>query len=235
MASDTNFGPNHVAIILDGNRRFAKSKMLQPWKGHEFGANAVEKLLDYASELGIKELTLYGMSTENLKRDKKEVDYLFKVMEKELQNLGLPKNKEKIEKNQIRLRFIGNLELIPKSLKEKCLKLQKETEKNNNFIVNFAIAYGGRQEIVDAVKKIVYSRVGADEVDEELIKKNLYISDEPDLIIRTGGEKRISNFLPFQSIYSELIFLDKLWPEFTKEDLVKCIKEFKKRKRNFGK
>lgn len=235
MINDKNSSPKHIAIILDGNRRFAKSKMLKPWKGHEFGAKTVENLFDWALELKLNQLTLYCLSTENLKRDKKEVDYLLNLMKKEFEELMLEKNQIRLEKEGVKLNFIGNLDLLPNDLKEECLKLQKKTSKNNNLIVNFAIAYGGRMEIVDAMKKIIYSRVGADEVDEELIKQNLYLSDEPDLIIRTGGEKRTSNFLPFQSVYSEWFFIKKLWPQFNKKDLMKIIEEFKKRKRNFGK
>ena len=222
----------HIAIVLDGNRRFAKRLMLQPWKGHEYGAEKVEKLLDYAHELGIKELTLYCLSVENLRnRPKRELGYLLDIFRKEFKNI----DREKIEKNKIRIRFIGNLELLPLDLRELCMKLEKETEENDNFIVNFAIAYGGRQEIISAVRKIVQNKVKADEINEENFGNYLYMNDSPELIIRTGGEKRTSNFLLWQGAYSEWFFLDKFWPEFEKEDLVNCIEEFKKRKRNFGK
>ena len=222
----------HIAIVLDGNRRFAKRLMLQPWKGHEYGAEKVEKLLDYARELGIKELTLYCLSVENLRnRPKRELGYLLDIFRKEFKNI----DREKIEKNKIRIRFIGNLELLPLDLRELCMKLEKETEENDNFIVNFAIAYGGRQEIISAVRKIVQNKVKADKINEENFGNYLYMNDSPELIIRTGGEKRTSNFLLWQGAYSEWFFLDKFWPEFEKEDLVNCIEEFKKRKRNFGK
>ena len=222
----------HIAIVLDGNRRFAKRLMLQPWKGHEYGAEKVEKLLDYARELGIKELTLYCLSVENLRnRPKRELGYLLNIFRKEFKNI----DREKIEKNKIKMRFVGNLNLLPEDLREQCLKLEKETEENNNFIVNFAIAYGGRQEIISAVRKIVQNKVKADEINEENFGNYLYMNDSPELIIRTGGEKRTSNFLLWQGAYSEWFFLDKFWPEFDKEDLASCIEEFKKRKRNFGK
>lgn len=221
----------HVAIILDGNRRFAKKLMLQPWKGHEFGAKKVEQLLDWAEELGIKQFTLYCLSVDNINnRPRNELEYLFKVFRNEFRNL----EKEKIEKHKIKIRFIGNLEMLPQDLGEQCRQLEKDTEKNNGFIVNFAIAYGGRQEIIEAVRKIIKNKVNADDVDEAVISKNLYLQDEPDLIIRTGGEKRTSNFLNFQAAYSEWIFLDKMWPEFEKQDLIEAINEFKLRKRNFG-
>lgn len=224
--------PEHVAIILDGNRRFAKRLMIEPWKGHEYGREKVEKILDYAEELGIKEMTFYALSCENIKsRPKNELEYLYKIFREVFKNM----DKEKIEKNKIKMRFIGNLELLPLDLKEQCEKLEEETKDNNGFIVNFAIAYSGRQEIVEAVKKILKNKIQPEEVNEELIENNLYMKNNPDLIIRTGGEKRTSNFLPWQSAYSEWFFLDKFWPEFEKEDLINCIEEFKNRKRNFGK
>ena len=224
--------PQHIAIILDGNRRFAKRLMLEPWKGHEYGKEKVEKILDYAIELGIKELTFYALSCENIKsRPKNELEYLYDLMKKTFREI----DREKIEKNKIKMRFIGNLELLPSDLKEQCEKLEQETKDNSEFIVNFAIAYGGRQEIIEAVKKIIKNKVKEEEINEEIIEQNLYMKNEPDMIIRTGGEKRTSNFLPWQSAYSEYFFLDKFWPEFEKEDLIKCIEEFKSRKRNLGK
>jgi tritrans,polycis-undecaprenyl-diphosphate synthase [geranylgeranyl-diphosphate specific] len=227
-----NSNPSHVAIILDGNRRFAKRLMLEPWKGHEYGAKKVDKLLDYAKELGIKEVTLYCLSVENLKsRPKKELEYLFKLFKKEFRDM----DRDKIERTKTKIRFIGNISLLPKDLKEECEKLEKETEKNNGFIVNFAIAYGGKQEIIELIKRIIKKKISPEKIDEKIIKENLYLEDEPDMIIRTGGEIRTSNFLPWQSAYSEWFFLKKFWPEFDKKDLKECIEEFKSRKRNFGK
>jgi len=224
--------PKHIAIILDGNRRFAKRLMLEPWKGHEYGKDKVEELLDYAKELGIKELTFYALSCENIKsRPKNELEYLYNLMKKTFKEL----DGEKIHKNKIKIRFIGNLELLPQDLKEQCIKLERDTENYNSFIVNFAIAYGGRQELVNAVRKIIEKKIKAEDIDESVIKDSLQLKDEPDMIIRTGGEKRTSNFLPWQSGYSEWFFLDKMWPEFEKQDLADCIKEFNSRKRNFGK
>ena len=142
--------PKHIAIILDGNRRFAKRLMLEPWKGHEYGGKKVEELLDFAKELDINEMTFYVLSVENIKkRPKKELNYLYKIFKETFNNL----DKEKIRKNKIKIRFIGNLDLLPYDLKKQCLNLEKNTTENNNFVVNFAIAYGGRQEIIEAVKK----------------------------------------------------------------------------------
>ncbi len=223
--------PKHIAIILDGNRRFAKRLMLEPWKGHEYGKDKVEELLDYAKELGINELTFYALSCENIKsRPKNELEYLYNLMKKTFKEL----DGEKIHKNKIKIKFIGNLELLPQDLKEQCIKLEKDTENYNNFIVNFAIAYSGRQEIVNAVRKIIEKKIKAEDINDTVIEENLLLKDEPDMIIRTGGEKRTSNFLPWQSSYSEWFFLDKMWPEFEKQDLADCIEEFKSRKRNFG-
>ena len=224
--------PKHIGIILDGNRRFAKRLLLEPWKGHEYGAEKVEKLLDYMKEIGIKEFTLYCMSVENINhRPKNELDYLFKIFRKEFREM----NREKLMANGIKIRFIGNLNLLPADLKEQCLKLEKETEMNHDYIVNFALAYGGRQEIIEAVRKIVLKKLKPEEINEEVFGKNLWLESEPELVIRTGGEKRTSNFLPWQAAYSELLFLDKFWPEFDKEDLIMAIEEFQRRKRNFGK
>ncbi len=221
----------HIGLVLDGNRRFAKRLMLEPWKGHEYGAEKVEKLLDWIKELGVKEFTLFCLSVENIKsRPKNELDYLLKLFKKEFRDL----DREKIEKNKIKIRFIGDLSLLPDDLVKQCRKLEKETEKNNDYIVNFALAYGGRQELIAAVKKILKNKLKPEDINEETLKKNLWLESEPELIIRTGGITRTSNFLLWQSAYSEWIFLEKLWPDVTKEDFIECIKKFETIKRNFG-
>jgi tritrans,polycis-undecaprenyl-diphosphate synthase [geranylgeranyl-diphosphate specific] len=230
MESDNN--PAHIAIILDGNRRFARRLMLEPWKGHEYGRKKVEELIKYAASLNINQLTFYALSQENIKsRPKEELTYLFKLFKEVFSHM----DRQEIKKGGIKFKFIGDLSLIPKDLKEECKKLEKETKENSKLIVNIAIAYGGRQEIILAIKKIIKSKIPENKITEKIIEKYLALSSKPDLIIRTGGEKRLSNFLPFQSTYSELIFLDKMWPEFTKKDLISCIEEYKRRKRNFGK
>lgn len=137
-------------------------------------------------------------------------------------------------RDNIQIKFIGDLSLLPEDLMNECIKLEKETSLNKKFVVNFAVAYGGRQELIEAVKKIINNKVSADEISDKTIEDNLYLKSEPSMIIRTGGEKRTSNFLLWQSSYSEWFFLDKMWPEFSKEDLIKCIEEFKNRKRNYG-
>ncbi|MFH1770797.1 MAG: polyprenyl diphosphate synthase [archaeon] len=220
--------PKHVGIVLDGNRRFAKKLMMEPWKGHELGAEKVEKLLSWSKELGIKELTLYSFSMQNINRPKKEFDYLMNLFRKAFTKF---KDDPRVKAEKIRVNIIGRLNLLPEDLQQLFKQIMDETKQNNNFVLNFAIAYGGREEIIDAVNKAIAK---GEKVDEESFKKYLYSSDEPDLIIRTGGEKRTSNFLPWQSTYSEWFFFDKTWPEFEKEDLVQVIDEFKERERRFG-
>ncbi|PIN88563.1 di-trans,poly-cis-decaprenylcistransferase [Candidatus Pacearchaeota archaeon CG10_big_fil_rev_8_21_14_0_10_35_13] len=230
--SDNNNSPNHIAIILDGNRRFAKRLMLEPWRGHEFGRVKVENLLDWAHDLGVKELTVYALSSENIvSRPKKELDMLMKIFRDAFRSL----DNDKIVKNENKIRFVGHLELLPKELQVQCEELMAKTSKYNKYVVNFAIAYGGRQEIVDAVRKIISNKLTPEDVSIENFNDYLYVKNDPDMIIRTGGEKRSSNFLPWQSTYSEWFFLDKMWPDFSKEDLVACIEEFHNRKRRFGK
>lgn len=220
----------HLAIILDGNRRFAKRLMKKPWKGHEYGAQRVKNILEAIPKYKVKELTLYCLSVENLKkRPKKELDYLLNIFRQEFN--GLEKGDE-INKNKLKIRFIGSISLLPKDLQESCKRLELQTKNNKGIKLNFAMAYGGRQELIETVKKIVSK--GIKEIDEKTISENLYLDSEPDLIIRTGGEKRTSNFLPWQAAYSEWIFLDKMWPEFNEEDLKNCIDEFESRKRNLG-
>lgn len=225
--------PKHVGLILDGNRRFAKRLMVKPWKGHEWGAKKVEKLFDWCKELNVEELTLYALSIENLtSRPKEELDFLMDVFRKEFDKL---KDDERLEKDKIRIRFIGRLNLLPEDIQEKMKFIMEKTKNNDGFFVNFALAYGGRQEVIDAVKRLWRENIDINKLNEEMFSKYLYLEENPDMIIRTGGEKRTSNFLIWQGSYSELMFIDKLWPEFEKEDFVKCIEEFSRRERRFGK
>ena len=219
----------HIGIILDGNRRFAKKLSKEPWKGHEEGAKKVEKLLDWCKELNIKQITLYCFSLENFNRSEKEVNFLINLFKKEFKKM---QGNKKINENKIKIKFIGEREKLDKELQEIMKNLEKETKDYRNHQINFALAYGGRQEILSAVKKIIRDKK---EITEENFQTSLWLNENPDLIIRTGGERRTSNFLPWQSVYSEWIFLDKMWPEFTKEDLESAIKEFHNRERRFGK
>ena len=225
--------PRHIAIILDGNRRYAKKIGLQPWKGHDFGVKKLNELLNWCLELGIREVTLYSFSTENFRRTRKEIDFLFNIFKKEFNNMN---HRRDIFKNKIRINVIGRIDMFPKDLRKAMLDIMEKTKKHNGFVVNFAMAYGGRQEIVDAFKNVLkkYRKLNPNQINERLITDNLYLKSEPDLVIRPGGETRTSNFLTWQSVYSEWVFINKLWPEFTKDDLIHCIEEFNKRKRRFG-
>lgn len=225
--------PQHIGIILDGNRRYAKKIGVQPWKGHEFGIKKLEQLLNWCRELGVKELTLYSFSTENFNRAKTEKDFLFKLFKREFNNM---KHRDDIFKNKVRINVIGRLNMFPKGIRKEMYGIMEKTRKHKRFTVNFAMAYGGRQEIVDAFKKIIKNskKLKPSQINEKVITRNLYLKSEPDLVIRPGGETRTSNFLTWQSVYSEWAFIKKLWPEFTKRDLIACIEEFSKRERRFG-
>ncbi|MFH1182436.1 MAG: polyprenyl diphosphate synthase [Candidatus Woesearchaeota archaeon] len=228
-------GPKHIAIILDGNRRYARKSGIQPWMGHEAGAKKVELLFEWAIEFGIKELTLYSFSMENFKRDKSEVDFLMRLFQHEFEKV---KKDKRIDERGIRIRFIGRLGMFPEKLQNMMREITEKTSKNSNLTVNFAMAYGGQAEIVDATKRIINDvaakKLNLENFNEESFGNYLYMKDEPDMVIRTGGAMRLSNFLLYQSSYSELFFVEKLWPEFEKEDLVKCIEEFGQRERRFG-
>lgn len=228
--------PRHIGIILDGNRRFAKRLMIKPWKGHEWGAKKIEKLIEWVSEYKIKELTLYTLSVQNFfSRPKDELNYLFDLFKKELGSLM---NDKKFDKYKIKINFIGRLNLFDKELQKLMEKIMEKTKGNKNITINFAMAYGGREEIIDAVKKIAQQtkegKLNINKINEDSFGDFLYLKDSPELIIRTGKEKRTSNFLNYQAGYSEWIFLDIMWPEFKKEDFVKCLNEFSSRKRRFG-
>src|SRR3989344_765801 len=222
---------NHLAIILDGNRRYAQKKLKEPWRGHDHGGEKVSQLFDWCKELSIQELTLYAFSLQNFKRDKKEVDYLMDLFCK---YFTAPELKERVKQDRIKINFIGRIYLLPEKVQKIIQALQQETKDNADFKVNFAMAYGGREELVDAVNKILQEGK-IKQVDEKILSRYLYLRSEPDLIIRTGSEKRTSNFLLWQSWYSEWFFLDKLWPEFVKEDLLKVVEEFSQRERRYGK
>lgn len=224
---------NHIAIILDANRRYARKHHLPLYKGHEKGAENVKNLLKWADELGIKELTLYAFSMQNFSRAKEEVGYLFRLAEKFFKKI-LKSIREGTDKllRMIRFNFIGRIHLFPKRIQMLIKTLVEKTRFNKGLKVNFAFGYGGREEIVDAVRKIVKKNIK--KIDEKTISEHLYLNSEPEIIIRTGGAQRTSNFLPWQGIYSEYMFLKVTWPEFTKRHLINCIKEYNSRERRFG-
>ena len=226
--------PRHIGIILDGNRRFAKRLMKSPEKGHEWGYKKVKELINWCIEFKIKELTLYTFSLENFNRPKREFNYLMNLFKKAFSELRKEKNI-----NKIKIKFIGKTSLFPENLQKEMFRLEEKTKNNKKFRLNFAMAYTGRAEILDAVKKIAeavkYSDMDIKEINEKTFAENLYLNSEPDLVIRTS-ETRLSGFLTWQSVYSELIFLPKiLWPEFTKELFIECLEEYSNRQRRFGK
>lgn len=213
--------------------------MLKPWKGHEWGADKFKKFMEWSFELGIEEITAYVFSIQNFNRPKEEFDYIINIFKKEVQDLLLPDKLKDLHEKGIQINFIGRQQMLPPELQELQNKVMEATKKNKPRRVNFAMAYGGREEIIDAVQKIATEakegKIDPAKIDEKEISRHLYIETEPDMIIRTGGEQRTSNFLPWQSTYSELIFIEKLWPEIEKEDLQACIQEYGNRERRFGK
>ncbi len=227
----------HLGIIMDGNRRFAKRLMKNPWQGHAWGAKKVEKVLDWCLELKIPQVTLWSFSIENMNRPKIEFNYLMDIFEKEFLEVV---NKEKIHKNKVRINVIGRTDLLPRRVQDAIRKAEDATKDYSDYTINFAIAYGGREEILNATKKIAAAvrdnNLKIEQIDERTYRKFLYTNGtpDPDLVIRTSGEQRTSGFLIWQTAYSELYFCKKLWPEFEKEDLVKAIDSYKLRKRRFG-
>lgn len=226
----------HLGIILDGNRRFAKRLMAKPWKGHEWGVAKVEKVLDWCRGAGIREVTLWGFSYENFNRPEDEKKFLFDIFTKEFRRML---QDEQLMKDGVRVSFIGRLHMFPQELQDAMEAVRKKTENNNKYIVNFALAYGGRAEIVDAARKMADAlqkgQITPDQITIEAFDRFLYMKDDLDLIIRTGGEQRSSGFVLWQGAYAEWIFLEKMWPEFEKEDLMQCLEEYGKRERRFGK
>jgi len=224
--------PYHVGIIVDGNRRWAKEKGLPTFNGHKKGAERIEEIVKYAQELGIKIITIYAFSTENWKREGKEVSYLMQLFE----TYAKRKKKEANELG-IQIRVLGDFQGLPDSLQETLSKLMVLTRNNEKMIVNLALNYGGRDELVRAFRKLILAHVTALELTEELITISLDTAGlpDPDLIIRTSGEQRLSNFLPWQGTYAELYFTKVNWPDFDKKQLDIAIEDFQKRQRRIGK
>jgi tritrans,polycis-undecaprenyl-diphosphate synthase [geranylgeranyl-diphosphate specific] len=229
----------HIAIILDGNRRWASEQELNPWLGHKKGAETVEQLLDWCQKLNVKFVTLYTFSTENFRRSPEEIEEIMRIAEEKFRKLLTD---ERIHRNKVHVKVIGRVNLLPESLQQLIADVEKATENYNNQFLNFAFAYGGRAEIVDAAKviaeKVRDGELKVEDVDETTFEKYLYTAhmpkQEPDLIIRTSGEERLSGFLLWQSAYSELAFLDVYWPDFRLIDLLRTIRTFQKRKRRYG-
>ena len=236
---DNGAKPEHIAIILDGNRRWASENVLSTWFGHARGADKVEQLLDWCLKLDVKSVTLYAFSTENFGRSGSEVEEIMHIFEERLRNLLTD---ERIHGDKVRVKVIGRVNLLPESMRKTIAEVEKSTQNYDKHFLNFAFAYGGRAEIVDAAKRIAEEvhegKLNPRNVDEKTFEQHLYTShmpnQDPDLIIRTSGEERLSGFLLWQSAYSELCFLDVYWPDFRSIDLLRAVRTFQKRKRRFG-
>ncbi|MBE6496128.1 MAG: di-trans,poly-cis-decaprenylcistransferase [Methanobrevibacter thaueri] len=230
--------PKHVAIIMDGNRRYSKLQgNMDVIKGHEIGVDTLEKVLDWSIELGIEIITVYAFSTENFNRPEHEVEGLMNLFVKNFKRLV---DHEKIHRNEVKVKVVGKTELIPESVREAIKEAEDATAHYDKRLFNIAIGYDGRLEIIDSFKKIIEQvqagEITIDDVDEELVSKNLYTGglEDPNLIIRTSGEERLSGFLLWQSSYSELYFCETLWPELRKVDFIRAIRSYQERERRFG-
>jgi tritrans,polycis-undecaprenyl-diphosphate synthase [geranylgeranyl-diphosphate specific] len=231
--------PQHVAIILDGNRRWASKKAMIPWVGHRHGANKVDELMDWCIDLDVKFITLYAFSIENFRRPPQEVEAIMKLIEEKL--LSILEN-ERIHENKVKVKAIGRIDILPNSIQEVIRAVEESTKTYTDRLLNVALAYGGRAEIVDATKKIakkaVKGELNPEKINEKLFEKYLYTAHMPrqdaDLIIRTSGEERLSGFLSWQSAYSELCFVDVNWPDFRRIDLLRAVRTYQRRKRRFG-
>ncbi len=229
--------PQHVGVVMDGNRRLARSLGRSPWEGHELGSRTVEALLDWAGDAGVKTLTLYAFSTENFSRPAAEVDALMEIFAVKLAELATDR---RIHDRQVHVEVLGRLEMLPRPVRDAIRTAEEATAHYDRHRLNFCIAYGGRQEIIDAVRalidKVQAGDLDPEDIDEEKLGKHLYTAgDDPDLIIRTGGESRLSNFLLYQSAYSELFFTDVFFPAFRKIDFLRIIRAYQQRARRFGK
>lgn len=227
--------PQHIAIIMDGNRRWAKARMLPIKSGHKAGAETLKKVVRYANKIGIKYVTVYAFSTENWKRSEEEVNALMFLLESYIDEFSKEANTE----NFI-IRVLGDLTVLSENLQKSINDAIERTKNNTGTVFNIALNYGGRNEIVTAVKniasKVKEGSLAIEDISEQVVSENLYTKNipDPDLLIRTSGEIRLSGFLPWQTVYSEFLFLDKLWPDFTEKDLDDAIEVYSNRNRKFG-
>lgn len=227
--------PRHIAIIMDGNRRFAKKLGLEESQGHEFGSKKAEEVLEWCWQLGIKMLTLYAFSTENFKRSEEEKRNIFRILERELRRLLTDR---RTYEREVRVRLVGKRSLLPEKLLKLVEEVERATMSHNKRFLNIAVAYGGRQELIDATKRIVEKVLKGElmpsQIDERIVEENLYSEHElyarVDIVIRSGGEQRLSNFLPWQTANSVAYFCDVFWPEFRKIDLLRAIREWQRRR-----
>ena len=227
--------PKHIAIIMDGNRRWDRNKGLPVSLGHKEGAKTLEKIVRYANKIGIKNITVYAFSTENWKRTTEEVTALMNLFQSYLDDYS-----KRADSENIKVKIIGNKEGLSDKMQKSIEKCMERTKDNTGIIFNIALNYGGRDEIVGAVRniadKIQNNEMKIEDITEQTISDNLYTKGQPDpdLLIRTSGEIRLSNFLPWQLVYSEFVFVEKNWPDFSEKDLDEAIEEYQKRNRKFG-
>lgn len=227
--------PKHIAIIMDGNRRWAKAKGMPASLGHREGAKTLEKIVRYANKMGLKYITVYAFSTENWKRTEEEVKSLMFLFQSYLSDYA-----KRADSENIKVGFIGDRTALSTAMQKLMKECEERTVNNTGVHFNIALNYGGRDEIVVAIKNIVAKvktgSLSIEEIDEQIVKDNLYTKSipDPDLLIRTSGEQRLSNFLPWQLVYSEFLFVDKNWPDFSEQDLDNAIEEYQRRTRKFG-
>ena len=235
MKFDVENMPKHIAIIMDGNRRWAKKQGKSASFGHKQGAKTLEKIVRYANKIGLKYITVYAFSTENWKRAEEEVKALMTLLQNYLDDYS-----KRADSENIKVKILGDITALSQGMQKSIINCMERTKNNTGVTFNIALNYGGRDEIVKSVQNIVKEiqngNIKIEDINEELISNNLYTKGQPDpdLLIRTSGEMRLSNFLPWQLVYSEFLFVDKNWPDFTEEDLDNAILEYQKRTRKFG-
>ncbi|MBI2018101.1 di-trans,poly-cis-decaprenylcistransferase [Candidatus Daviesbacteria bacterium] len=225
--------PSHIAIIMDGNRRWARSKGLSDMKGHEKGAEVLEKIVDESEKLGVKTITVYALSTENIKeRAKREVLGLFNLFRK-----GYHSRLKKMIKKGVRVTILGEVQGLPQTIIKIIDRIRKAYLKNESIKLNIALNYGGKKELLSAIKEIVKKGIEVKKINEEIVERHLYTNGQrdPELLIRTGGRSRLSNFLLWQTAYSEFYFTKTLWPDFDENEFKKAVVWYQNQKRNFGK
>lgn len=226
--------PGHLAIIIDGNRRWARARNLPAWMGHRRGYKVFDKFLNWCLGLGIHQVSAYVLSTENLNRPKKELDELFKIAYEILKSWE--KKKPILDKYEVKVRFVGDLQRLPPKLVRLMGRIMQRTAKYQKYVINFLVAYGSKFELTETMKKMAEKiiKTGRIEITQKDIEQNLLVPVPVDLIIRTGGASRLSNFLLWQAAYAELYVTKTLWPDFTKKELIKAIRWYNSVQRNFG-
>ena len=227
----TNNIPAHIGIIMDGNRRWAKERNLPTFEGHFIGYEKMRQVPQWFFSRGVKNLSVYAFSTENWNRQREEVNYLMKLLKK-----AIKKELETLQQKEYRILISGRIDELPGDLPEACFDIMDKTKSKNNGTLNICLNYGGRAEIIDAVRKIVKNNIKLEQIHEGMIRKYLYNGElgDPDMIVRTSGEHRLSGFQLWQSAYSELMFIKKYWPDFEESDVGLILKEYADRKRRFG-